>query len=672
MESIINQIKNITPKLKGSNRPELDISSLLIANPRVFKSDEISDNENNVINTATISKIPIENTNNLMEKIPKNKSAYLKENIQLVGKGSSYNRKLVQKFLEGSYPQAKRLKTLQQNELYDKEAAKKISRNIKMLQKIKNGEAMLFNKFHKSLADIVSLLVNLTDTTTFYEFDGGANTNNNIYHKESFKEIPPIPNFGKDIEKFEAYIGLLTHTKFHFKSSSRVNGIISKILRCLLNLNNVSTMDLRTVESYNHVIFFFLNLGDFASCREFFVQMKYESLNPNTQTYNLLLKGIVKKIHTRFNSVDPLKEVTYYLKKMKKNRVRADQYTWCLCYRTLLDKISKQIFLDKMAEYKIPSSSKLAYTILKENSEDMTATQLLECIKKSDITLTTDIFNLVVSKLLSEGNQKMAWVFVKHVKEKELQDNFDEVAPHVNVNTTCLNLFLNNLAELGRLDLCFLTFNTMRKKFKVYADAKSYDLLYKCLARRGYIKNFTSILNYIQELQFTYTKKLNISPYWRLKATAIAKYNIKTLYNKDMNEKVPLHVKTMLDNLLWKDGFVFDTATSKDYRHMRPLWRYLGSNFFKKKKETEKCDSTKIQRNTTQTDSIKKSKFKARKKYIAIQNALINKIPYAKNNAYITLQLELLKRGIIQKDAAFNSNKNISIINEIQGKNIDD
>ncbi|AET41155.1 Aep3p Ecym_7321 [Eremothecium cymbalariae DBVPG len=504
-------------------------------------------------------------------------------------------------------------------EPYDIERARKFYANVKIIKQCAASNELLFNLTSREVSEIIGSLMRITPKQAVV-----TSKDDRTFPRELFQEIPPIPDFSSDPEALERYIGLITHTNFHYKASSKRCGIIPKLLRNLMHPSNINTRILRTTTMFNDMIYYFSYISDFAACREVYSQMKIEGVQPNTRTYNLLLRNLVKN-STRIRKKFPFKEALFYLKNMEYRGIQADPITWSECYRLLLDDISRDIFVEKMVEKQIPISADFLTAVLK--SGNYNSTTAIKFLNTYSVPITANIFKFFVRKLIEEGNYESAWNFLAHASYKE---NF-------HVNCDCFNILLEVFAEKGRIDLCVLTFNTMKSTFNIKPSLKSYHLLFKALSRNGYHKNFNVIYEWLRNSMKKHTSGLFIKNYWVIKCKAISKFNTQRKVSADQLAKAT----SLIEASVWSEKGL-KLKCWNEYSHLRKTFRLLGClpTTVKPQKAYE---------NTPLTVIEEKAAYKERIKLRAIKQNHGTKIPYFSNH-FTALKAELMKRGILASE----------------------
>ncbi|CUS49614.1 LAQU0S24e00342g1_1 [Lachancea quebecensis] len=544
------------------------------------------------------------------------RNEYVLRNIHMIGKDSNFERTAVQDYLSpfSSYQFARHKLPCPYNE--DRAVAN--YRALKKLKSSKNSETLLFNSSRQYVEEMIPLLVTLTPQEVS---TGHAKR---IFRSEVFKEIPPITDFTQNAEAFANYVTLLTHSKFYYKKSSFLNGVIPKILRNILHPSNMKTIQFRDVNVYNDVIYFFSEKCDYATCRELFSQMKLESVKPNTKTFNLMLRNVLKNSHVR-KLRHPLHDAVYYLKQMQHHGIKADAVTWVTCFNMLLEDMSRDVFLEKLIKSNVPITPQLVLAVLTSNP--LNSSQTLKFLSEYSVPLNPKLFNFCMKKLLSEEKYEAAWAFVDHA-HKNAGFGLDHES---------LNLFLRCFAEAGRLDLALLTFNTACKRYQINANLHSFDMLFKALVRNGYTSNFPIVLEFLLRKRRRHTEGVQVFSYWLSKARSIAKFNMKRQVTENDIEKANL----LLDSALWTSKGLRWKCWRESESSQRKVFRYLGCI-----PTTVKPKPKHFVHDTSLEASAKKVKYKSRIRYLAIQNAMATRVPYA-HDRYRALKEELRYRGIM-------------------------
>lgn len=540
----------------------------------------------------------------------------------------NFQRKVSREYLQPlSNHNFKRLKLDTQ---YDNYKAINFTRALREMEKSK--ESNLFSiysiEYKQFLAEMITLLVKSSQNIV----NSRQTKNENKYWKYTMTEVPPIPNFKEHPESFTKYIGLLTHTNFLFKNSSRLNGIIPKILRNLMHPANVETFHLRNIQVYNDLIFFFGEHFDLAACREIYSQITIEGCTPNSMTFNLLLRNIIKNTHIR-KSQYPYRDIIFFLKQMQNYKVNADIITWTTCYNFLKDSASQEIFIEQMERYKIPINERFIYTVLKNSKSKLPFS--LEDLKQRNIKITRQICEVFLDNLLVEKKYKDAMTLIKeyHFSSPE----------KLKITARMMNKILIYLANESRLDLSIITYNTFLKEYGVKPDSVTFKQLYKCLARNGYSKNFFYVFYVIKKWQNDNGLGFRNS-YWRIKCDSISKFNCRV---SNFKEDRVITIEYFMKGLIWgKDVTYTENLWNECSPTLRRNLRILGCipNAIKGKKQKQfKKFQTLVK---TKDTSRKKLAYRKTIASTAIKQAVINRSDYSKD-WYKTFKQELETRNII-------------------------
>ncbi|CCE66200.1 hypothetical protein TPHA_0P00420 [Tetrapisispora phaffii CBS 4417] len=567
------------------------------------------------------------NTNDEKSKSSKNSYGYVREHMTLVGRGSNYQKKQVQEYLSPLRPY--KLRRQEINKDYDQE--KSIEYTKFTLHK-KKEERLGFGLSEDFLGELLAALIkNLPKRYEGQdEVDKADNLNDDdipsckyAYPKFSKEEIPKIPDFEKHPEKFPEYVGLLTHCDFYYRNSSKSNGIIPKILRNLFHPSNVKTLHLRSVDSFNDLIYYFSNKFDFASCREFLAQMKVENIKPNTKTYNLLIMNVLKNSHIRKGkSIRP--ELKFLFHDMQKNQVTVDEITWNICFNFLNNGLSKDIYIEQMVKHGVAITPEFVYTVFR-NDKTYSSSDILNYLTENKISMTYKIFKLCIEKLLKQQKSKVVWEMIQFA-----MDNNSHEPGQMKVTYEVVDKLLAEFARRGRIDLTLMTLNKFLLDYKLTPSVNTFDMCFKSLSNSGYSKNFEAVYRYIVKLK----SDSGLPPYksyWAVKCQSTIKFNCRQLHDK---EAEIIRGMELLNSLRFpKDKYVDFTWYIRD-SNIRKTLRYLG------------CTLHKIHDKQINPVNKDKSNYRQRIRFIAIQKSMVNKIDYSMDY-YKTLKRELRDRSII-------------------------
>lgn len=165
-------------------------------------------------------------------------------------------------------------------------------------------------------------------------------------------------------------------------------------------------------------------------------------------------------------------------------------------------------------------------------------------------------------------------------------------------------------------------------------------MLFKALVRNGYTKKFPVVLEYLKQKLKAHTMNVSIFSYWLLKARGISKFNIKKTCTEDQVEVA----RKILDSALWDSGGIKWNCWKECGAELRKAFRLLGCVPTSMKEKPSK----KIKFDTTEVAKIKKASYKKRIRFLAIQNSMVKRIPYA-NDRHSALKSELSRRNILKQ-----------------------
>ncbi|SMN22711.1 similar to Saccharomyces cerevisiae YPL005W AEP3 Protein that may facilitate use of unformylated tRNA-Met in mitochondrial translation initiation [Maudiozyma saulgeensis] len=612
-----------------------DLENKILITPSLFSSPLLPSKNINVPNT---------NSKNINDPSTKTKNiSKLYENRQIsVGKRSAYQKNLVKDYLS-SFEHIRPFKRLTIQDDYDVERAKKLNlfkKKISTNPKFKETQDEIF------LGRIIPILIRqckIPVNKTKLHF---SSIPKRIYPKDSYDEIPIIPNFQEDPQAFANYIGLLTHTNFHFKNSSSTNGIIPTLLRTLLHPMNKTTGPYQTTETFNDMIYYFYQKSDLASMRESLAILKLSNCKPDIKTYNLMLSGLLKNSNNE-SSPNENKNLIYYLERMIKDEVRADSITWNILFQFLETDKGRTVFMEAMRDLNIEITYRFIITLIKnsQSTQTMSGLSILKLFQQYNIRMNNDILKFCIKRFLRDGQLNHALTTIEHVS-KETKSSMAEgnlIIPTV-INSDTLNLFLYHFGNAGRLDLSLMSFNTFTKDYDVKPNSTNFEMLFKSLVRNGYSKNFPIIHKWIKVIRLKWTKEMR-NNYWKVKADSIAKFNCL----KDVHEDDIKIFDTMISNFKLKEnnssGYNTWSNATKDERKILRYINCRPNSIMKEKLINNKTNNLiKNNKNTYQ----QKKKYRENICKIAIKHATIKRIPYAAD-WYEGLNKELKDRKLLQE-----------------------
>jgi len=568
---------------------------------------------------------------------PGNISKLYEDHQTYVGKNSAYQKKLVKDYLS-TFEHLRPFKRLTIQDDYDVERAKKLNLFKKKLvsnPKFKETQDEIF------LSRIIPLLIRQcripVNKNNLYD----SSIPKRIFPKDSYAEIPIIPDFQEDPQAFTNYIGLLTHTNFHFKNSSLTNGIIPTLLRTLLHPLNKTTAPYQTTETYNDLIFYFHQKSDLASMRESLAILKLSNCKPDIKTYNLMLSGLLKNSNKE-SSPNENKNITYYLERMIKDEVKADNVTWNILFQFLGTDKGRTVFMETMRDLHIKISHRFIITLIQksQSTQTMNGLSVLKLFEQYNIRMNNDILKFCISRFLRDGQLDHALTTVQHIVRENKTSCAKGLTNRTMINSEILNLFLYHFGNAGRLDLSLMSLNTFTKDYGVNPNPTSFEMLFKSLVRNGYSVNFPIIFNWMKRLRFKYTKEMR-NNYWKVKADSIVKFNCL----KDVKEEDISRFEIMIRNFKLKDNNKGYNTWHNATKEERYILRYINC----RPNNVKQADPSKKTHNSIQNNKTthkQKLKYRENIRNIAIQHAAVKRIPYAKD-WYEGLNKELEDRNLL-------------------------
>ncbi|AGO13860.1 AaceriAGL007Wp [[Ashbya] aceris (nom. inval.)] len=436
---------------------------------------------------------------------------------------------------------------------YDKISTQEFYAKLKALQRYTEGEEVLFQMSSVEVSEIISRLVKLTPE------GHQVPDEQRRFPKELFINVPPVPKFNGDPGILEQYIGILTHSAFYYQRTSHTDPI-PHILRDLLHPHNQATAPLRTTTMFNDLIYYFGKKSDYASCREYYSQMKLEKKIPNIETYRLLFLNLLKNMQIPKKQL-PYKEMLFYFNDMEKFGVPADAKIWAYSYHLLVENVSKRLLLEKMIQHNAPISPDFIVSILRTLDVDCKA--ILEFAKDYSIPVTPKMLKLCISKLCKEYKFESAWQLLT-----SLSRSTDVVS------TGSVNILINALAEKGRVDLTLLTYNSMKLQLGVTPDLRTHRLMFKAIARNGYHENFQDVYHWTVWNMKRCTSGWFDHDAWSRRCESIIKQkcgNVTTPTEQNMEQ-----IQALLQDGVWDNRGLCKRCWG-EYRELRRIFRLLGS-----------------------------------------------------------------------------------------------
>lgn len=536
------------------------------------------------------------------------------------------------------------LRTLldQEKSQFEKKLAE-TAQYYRSLQKTAKGQIFLYNNFQEKVKSMLSVLQAITNPHRL-EYPPEEMK---IYPTEVTTEIPPLAVSSMDQRQFNDYIGTLTHTKFKFKSSSKSSGIVPKILRLLMNKDNFTTQHLRNTEAYNDTIFFFKKKGDLSTCLEYFEQMERESIKRNTKTYNLVLRLISDIQLKGLYTMPAIERFLPLLKTMKTKKVYADIHTWGLAYSILFDNHSKQHFLQTMKECKLPASKNLITHLIKENYQKNDVFQIIDFLHNTNAPFNSAAINLVLKKLIHENDFQGYFLVLNFAKFVGSSMSLAQFSPN------SMNIYLAKSADLGRVDLAIMGLHTLMRDFHIQPDSKTFELLYKTLARRGVHKLYHYGFDYVDNLCYRLNQNNVVHCYWRTKALSILYVDCQS--KKKLLEKGAILSTTTRNEMHQKlrilnSGIGFETEVwNAGHAALFRFFRILGSvpskyyNTYKEKLKIKAIGCTAA----ASSNSNKRQKYMQGIRNIGLHRELSNRVKYLENGVYEGLKSDILERDLL-------------------------
>ena len=572
-------------------------------------------------------------------------SELIKQHGHLVGKDSSYQKHVVKDYLS-PFDKTPNFKRQDVSNDFDLERAKSLYKLKKDISQNINFQETQDEIFIKKILPFLTLPIE-QHSPNWPLLTQNRNVRK-IFPKDYYKEVPAVPDFNAHPHAFEEYIGLLTHTTFHFRNSSSSNGVIPLLLRTLLHPMNETTRPYHITETFNDMISFFYHKNDLASMRETFSLIKMSNCRPNVQTFNLMLMGLLQNSRNH-SSPHEHRNIVFFLDQMTKNSVAPDSKTWEILFNFLQSKKGRSYYVERLTAHNVPVTTSLVIAILQKSDEikTLSSAQLLGAFQQNGIKMDYPMFRFFVTSFLERNELDNAFVTVQHIhSEVQSGNNID-----VHVTTDILNKFMCHFANSGNLALALQTFNTFTQEYHVRANETTFEMLFKALVRNGYGKNFPVVLQWIKETRLKATQSMR-NNYWKVKADSIAKYNCKKVVSAEDTQ----HLSAMLREFKLPVGkkITYDTWRNANPAERKVL-RYINCRPGRGEKTAPQKPQPWIKNNDT--TKLRKVHYRHGIARSAIKHTEAKRIPYAAN-WYEALNSELTSRGIITTEDTPHVNNN--------------
>lgn len=467
---------------------------------------------------------------------------------------------------------------------------------------------------------IIQTLAELTDPANFVP---GTRNVASPLPPNVYTEIPATPDFDKSPYRFEQYIHTLTSSKFHYKNSSATTGIIPKILMNLFHPLNSTTKPLKTVESYNDVIRYFVSLRDFQSVHLLFKQMKIEEVLPNTRTYNTMISSLVEKQFV--GHVSNLNhQCLIFLQEMKLRKLNVDLDTWNVVFDLFQSSLSKQFLMSRRMDLGLPVDLDLVAKTFE--SCDTPTSELIQLIVDYKIDITPEILQVLVRRFLASDDIRTAWSLVYDLHKNEGL-----------VDTNILNIFLDKFSEGGQVDLIITVINSFRSLFNTELDPISYNYVFRGLSRSRYFSEKRKLTRiYYNEMILNLNGKI-AGIYWleRLRARYKFIYEEELRFSKEEITQEEVELYTKLKGLRWD---------SREIRIQDPeLLKLTGSLSVEQPSQTVQLEPQEYKRRKERMSVYMLQNKRNRNRIFTT-----SKIPYSQD-PFKALKNELKERDLIDK-----------------------
>lgn len=558
------------------------------------------------------------------------------QNKDLVGKDSNFQKTLIKNYLSTFKDVRDFTRQTIQND-YDIE---RVQTFMSLKKQISTNPAFRETQDEIFLSRIIPIITRQNRRNILVNRKEQLHTHNkspndrNIYQCDSYEEIPPVPNFQEDPDAFANYIGLLTHTKFHYRNSSSATRLVPTLLRTLMHPMNESTAPYQTTETYNDLLYYYLCKNDMALMRETFVLLKIAECKPNIKTFNLMLTILLRNSKNN-SSPNTTRNVMYYLQKMNSEQLIANDVTWGILFQFLETDKGRTTLIETMKDMNVEMSYRFLITLIREmdSMKDMSGLSILKLFQEYGISMNYQILNFVTRRFIEQKQLSHALTTINHIIDQNKMIGTIKIG----INAEILNIFMIHFANGGRLDLALMTYNTYVSKGRVSPNPDTFEWLYKSLVKGGYFKNFPIVAHWIKLERLNYTKEMR-NTYWKVKCDSIVKFNCL----KNWSEQENVKFDDMMQFFVLSKEQGYDTWKNSN-NDTRNILRYINCRPNKQRDNANKASSL-----ITSNRDTKKQKVKYRNKIrgVAIKKAASERIPYAED-WYGALNTDLKNRNII-------------------------
>ncbi|ODQ79660.1 hypothetical protein BABINDRAFT_8559 [Babjeviella inositovora NRRL Y-12698] len=414
---------------------------------------------------------------------------------------------------------------------------------------------LFMNYQSRDFERIISLLGSLKVAKT-----PPSSPQNTIHAKAHYRELRPLPK-DPTRETFGEYVAYLCRGRFYFRKSSQLNvGIVPRLILHLHSLENEEMKHCRSVDSFNNAMYYFaVRKGQLNVAKRLLLSMNIDGCVPNTASFNIVLQAI-SKYGARTHSQNPLKLAVGILETMRYMNVSADSETWRFVYDTMDNLMARQSVLRLVVDHNVPISRGLCRSVmadivaarispkLKATGTDLVA-ELADLVDTEIVHYDAAMVELVIQVALREGRYLQAYA----VYEKYL--TYNPRSP-VRVRVTTMNVFLEQFAACGRIDLCWAIMNTIRYKSAhlVKPSPETYKHMLQGLYNAGITENWRANVHIILH---TMRRKFGTVYLDRSISTLLVKFQVRDKF-EDANEQGTLVV----------DGSRFSKEESRLYKRI--------------------------------------------------------------------------------------------------------